>query len=41
MERIITYKNAISEALRTAMRTNENIVLMGEDLVGGTDYSNP
>lgn len=36
MERIITYKNAISEALKIAMRTDENIVLMGEDLVGGT-----
>lgn len=36
MEKEITYKRAISEALWTAMKTDENVFLLGEDLAGGT-----
>lgn len=36
MERLLTYKDAISEALRIAMRKDENVIILGEDLVGGT-----
>ncbi len=34
-ERNITYKDAITEALAITMRTDENVILLGEDLVGG------
>ena len=36
MERLITYKDAISEALRIAMKKDDNVVILGEDIVGGT-----
>ena len=41
MAREITYKEAISEALAIAMRSDENIIIMGEDLVGGAGKSDP
>ena len=39
-ERNITYKDAISEALAITMRTDENVILLGEDLVGGMGKNN-
>jgi len=36
LERLITYKDAISEALKIAMRKDENVIILGEDLIGGT-----
>ncbi|MDD3520509.1 MAG: alpha-ketoacid dehydrogenase subunit beta [Actinomycetota bacterium] len=35
MKREITYKEAISEGLAISMRTDEDVVILGEDLVGG------
>jgi len=32
----MTYKDAISEALKMEMRKDENVIILGEDLIGGT-----
>lgn len=37
MKREITYKKAIAEAMAITMRKDENVVILGEDLVGGLD----
>jgi pyruvate/2-oxoglutarate/acetoin dehydrogenase E1 component len=34
-ERIITYREALNEALRLAMREDSRVILLGEDLAGG------
>src|SRR5262245_41996678 len=34
-ERVITYREAINEALRLAMRQDPNVILIGEDEAGG------
>lgn len=36
MARIITYQQAITEAMDQEMSRDENVILMGEDIVGGT-----
>lgn len=41
MERLLTYKDAVAEALTIAMRKDENVVILGEDLVGGTGKDDP
>ncbi len=35
MARIITYQQAINEAIDQEMTRDENVILMGEDIVGG------
>ncbi|QHA90766.1 alpha-ketoacid dehydrogenase subunit beta [Bacillus sp. N1-1] len=35
MARVITFADAVNEAIRLAMRENENVILMGEDVAGG------
>ncbi|WP_054636032.1 alpha-ketoacid dehydrogenase subunit beta [Thalassobacillus sp. C254] len=37
MSRIITFADAINEALQQAMRKDENVILMGEDVAGGAN----
>lgn len=34
MDKIITFKEAINEALRILMRSDENVILLGEDIAG-------
>ena len=41
MTREITYKEAITEALLIAMRSDDNVIIMGEDLVGGLGKGDP
>lgn len=35
MKRTMSFAEAINEAIRLAMRTDENVVIMGEDIAGG------
>ena len=35
--RTLTYKDAVNEALRMAMREDPTVILMGEDIAGGAD----
>ena len=35
-ERELTYREAINEALRQEMRRDDTIILMGEDIAGGS-----
>ena len=37
-DRIISYREAINEALRGEMAHDETVILMGEDLVGGSSH---
>ncbi|SER99399.1 alpha-ketoacid dehydrogenase subunit beta [Salipaludibacillus aurantiacus] len=37
MARIITFSEAIKEAMQLAMRKDENVILMGEDVAGGAE----
>ncbi|WP_347551816.1 alpha-ketoacid dehydrogenase subunit beta [Pseudalkalibacillus hwajinpoensis] len=37
MARIITFADAVNEAIRLAMREDENVILMGEDVAGGAE----
>ncbi|TVP87196.1 MAG: alpha-ketoacid dehydrogenase subunit beta [Alkalicoccus sp.] len=37
MTRMITFSQAINEALQLAMRKDENVILMGEDVAGGAE----
>ncbi|WP_280769682.1 alpha-ketoacid dehydrogenase subunit beta [Salipaludibacillus daqingensis] len=37
MARMITFSEAINEALQLAMRKDENVILMGEDVAGGAE----
>ncbi|WP_408006888.1 alpha-ketoacid dehydrogenase subunit beta [Pseudalkalibacillus sp. A8] len=37
MARIITFADAVNEAIRLAMREDEDVILMGEDVVGGAE----
>lgn len=37
MARMITFSQAINEALQLAMRRDENVILMGEDVAGGAE----
>ena len=37
MARILSYQNAINEALRQEMERDETVVLMGEDIAGGME----
>lgn len=39
MERTTTFMGAINEALAMAMRKNDKIILMGEDIAGGRDVA--
>jgi acetoin:2,6-dichlorophenolindophenol oxidoreductase subunit beta len=36
VERLLTYKDAVAEGLAITMRKDENVIILGEDLVGGT-----
>lgn len=35
MERIISFSDAVNEAMRLAMQRDKNVILMGEDIAGG------
>ncbi|TLS36232.1 alpha-ketoacid dehydrogenase subunit beta [Pseudalkalibacillus caeni] len=37
MARIITFADAVNEAIRLAMKEDENVILMGEDVAGGAE----
>ena len=35
MGRQLTYKAAVNEAIRIAMRKDSNVIMLGEDIAGG------
>jgi pyruvate dehydrogenase E1 component beta subunit len=41
MQRIISYREAINEALAEEMERDENVILLGEDIAGGAQNDSP
>ena len=39
MDKLITFSEAINDAVRIAMKNDHNVILMGEDVAGKSDRS--